>query len=304
MKKSLILLALASAAFATFAAPADAAAMFHQFAQFVGPENLAAVSLAGTTLAANKPRAMEQGERSMYAVIASDIIYEGAAVGLVAGTGHARPLVAGDAFGGFAVYKADNSAGAAADINVETYYKGQIELAVTGAVITDVGQPVYASDDDTFSFNPVGGTFVGYVKRFVSSGVAVVEFDALSFRDPWAAYTVRETLTGTKTFDAEDSGKLFAVTDAGDGDALTLPAVADGFAGAVILAVGAFGTTALTIDPAAADNIRGPDITAADNKDLILTKATQRRGDFVKIEGGDADGYVVTQMRGIWAREA
>lgn len=260
--------------------------------------------LAMTTLAANKPRSYELGDRSMYPVIASDIIYEGAAVGLVAGTGHARPLAAGDAFGGFAVAKADNSAGSAADINVETMRRGTIELSVTGALITDVGQPVYASDDDTFSFNPVGGTFVGFVKRFVSSGVAVVEFDVAGFVDPWAAYTVRETLTGTKTFDAEDSGKLFAVTADADDDALTLPAIADGFAGAVILCVGAFGTTKVKIDPAAADMILGPDITGADNKDLILTKATQRRGDFVKLEGGDADGYHVTQLRGTWAREA
>ena len=32
----------------------------------------------------------------------------------------------------------------------------------------------------------------------------IVSFDALNYRDPWAAYSTRETLTGTKTFDAED----------------------------------------------------------------------------------------------------
>jgi hypothetical protein len=302
MKKSLnILMVLAATlAIAAVAFPAHTA----DFVAYVGAQNLAALGFVGTTLAANKPRAFDIGDRNMIPVIASDIIYEGAAVGIVAGTGHARPLVAGDAFAGFAVYKADNSAGSAADINVEVMMRGEVQLAVSGAVITDVGQAVYASDDDTFSFNPVGGTFVGYVKRFVSAGVAVVEFDASGFRDPWAEYTVRETLTGAKTFDAQDSGKLFAVTDAADADALTLPAIADGFAGAVILAVGAFGTTAVTIDPAAADMILGPDIAGADNKDLILTKATQRRGDFVKLEAGDADGYHVAAMRGIWAREA
>jgi hypothetical protein len=300
MKKSLfsMIVAVALAAAAVF--PAQAA----EFIQFVGAENLAALGFAGTTLAANKPRAYDLGGRNMIAVIAADIIYEGAAVGIVAGTGHARPLVGGDAFAGFAVAKADNSAGSAADINVEVEHCGQIQLAVSGALITDVGQPVYATDDDTFGFNPVGGTFIGFVKRFVSSGVAVVEFDASGFKDPWAEYTVRETLAGIKTFDAEDSGKLFAVTADADNDALTLPAIADGFAGAVILAVGAFGTTKVVIDPAAADMILGPDITGADNKDLILTKATQRRGDFVKLEGGDADGYHVTAQRGIWAREA
>lgn len=257
-----------------------------------------------TTLAANKGRPMEQGGRNHLPLIAADIIYDGAAVGLVAGTGHARPLVAGDVFGGFAARKADNSAGAAADILAEVYEMGQVQLAVADAVITDVRQPVYASDDDTFSFNPVGGTFVGFVKRFVSAGVVVVCFDCCNLRDPWGHLTVRETLTGTKTFDAQDCGKLFAVTDAGDGDALTLPAIADGLSGITILAVGAFGTTAVTVSPQAADMILGPDITGADDKDLICTKATQRRGDFVTLIAGDAEGYMVTELRGTWARQA
>jgi hypothetical protein len=257
-----------------------------------------------TTLAADSPRNYEIGSRNDIPVIASDIIYEGAAVGVVAGTGHARPLNAADRFAGFAERICDNSSGAAAAKNVRVIESGKIQLAVSGAVITDLGQPVYATDDDTFVFNPVGAAFVGFVHRFVSSGVVIVAFDALNFRDPWAHKTVRETLTGTKTFDAQDSGKLFCVTDAGDGDALTLPAIADGLSGITIMAVGAFGTTAVTIDPAAADMILGPDITGADNKDLILTKATQRRGDFVTLDFGDADGYAVVEMRGTWAREA
>ena len=261
-----------------------------------------------TTLAANKPRAYEGGrdtiEESGLPVIAADIIFEGAAVGVVDATGHRRPRVARARFAGFANPKAHNTARAAAAINVDLRTKGKVEIAVTGAVITDKGQPVYASDDDTFSFNPVGGSFIGFVHRFVSAGVAVVAFDVDQMVDPWAAYTVRETLSGIKTFDAQDSGKLFAVAADADGDALTLPAIADGLSGLVILAVGAFGTTAVTVSPAAADMILGPDITGADNKDLILTKATQRRGDFVKLIFGDADGYAVDELRGTWAREA
>lgn len=257
-----------------------------------------------TTLAANKPRAYELGERNQIPVIAADIIYEGAAVGIVDASGHARPLAVGDRFAGFAVAKADNSTGAAAAIDVETVKSGQVQLSVSGAVITDVGQPVYASDDDTFTFNPADGPFIGFVKRFVSSGIAVVEFNAGVMKDPWAHKTVRETLTGTKTFDAQDCGKLFCVTDAGDAAALTLPAIAAGLGGITILAVGAFGTTAVTVSPNASDMILGPDISGADDKDLICTKATQRRGDFVTLDLGDADGYVVTELRGTWARQA
>src|SRR5690242_77570 len=162
-----------------------------------------------TTLAVNKQRAFEGGNRNAYPVIASDIIYEGAAVGIVPASGHARPLAAGDRFGGFCEFQADNSTGAAAAINVQVVESGKIPLSVSGAVITDVGQPVYATDDDTFVFNPVGAVFVGFVHRFVSSGVVVVAFDALNYRDPYGDYSVRETLSANKTLDAEDSGKLF-----------------------------------------------------------------------------------------------
>lgn len=257
-----------------------------------------------TTLAANKQRPYELGDLNDIPVIASDIIYEGAAVGVVAASGHARPLTTADRFVGFADRQADNSAGAAAAIYVTVKARGEIQLAVTGALITDLKQPVYAADDDSFQFSPVGGVFVGFVKRFVSAGVVVVEFDASGFLDPWHMYTVREELTATKTFDAEDSGKLFTVTAAADNAALTLPAIATGLSGITILAIGAFGTTKIVIDPNASDMILGPDITGADNKDLICTKATQRRGDFVTLIAGDADGYMVTALRGTWAREA
>lgn len=255
-----------------------------------------------TTIAANKPRAYELGERNSFPVIASDIIYEGAAVGIVAGTGHARPLVGGDSFGGFAVAQADNSLGAAAAIKVEVVECGEIQLSVAGAVITDVRQPVYATDDDTFVFSPVGGTFVGFVKRFVSSGVVVVSFDADSFRDPWQHYTARATISADTTLDATHTGKLLVVDT--DAKIITLPAIATGLDGVCILNIGAFGTVAVNISPAAADMILGPDITGADNKDLINTKATAKRGDFVVIGGNDADGYAVQAMRGTWAREA
>jgi hypothetical protein len=257
-----------------------------------------------TTLSVDKPRALEGGTRNMFPVIASDILYEGAAIGLVDGTGHARPLVAGDRFAGFAELQADNSLGAAAAIYVRVIQEGKIQLPVTGAVITDVGQPVYAQDDDSFSFTPVAGSFVGWVYRFVSAGVVIVDFDAPCYRDPWARFTVREALSGTKTFDAEDSGKLFCVDSGADNAALTLPAIAAGLGGIAIMAVSAFGTTKVVIDPNASDMILGPDITGADNKDLILTKATQRRGDYVMLGGNDADGYAAYELRGTWVREA
>lgn len=257
-----------------------------------------------TTLAANKSRVYEGGadhiEENALPVIASDIIYEGAAVGIVDASGHGRPLVAGDRFAGFANAKADNASGGAAAINVDLRTRGYVQLSVSGAVITDKGQPVYAADDDTFQFNPVGGSFIGFVHRFVSSGVVIVAFDVDELRDPWAAYTKRETISANKTLDIEDNGKLFVVDT--DAVVITLPAVATPV-NAVIMNGGAFGTVAVNISPNASDKVQGPDLPGTDNKDLINTKATARRGDFAKLVTGDANGALVSELRGTWATE-
>lgn len=135
------------------------------------------IGLAMTTLAANSPRSFELGDLNDLPVVQSDIIYEGAAVG-DNGSGYARPLVAGDPFRGFATRKADNSAGANAAINVNVYSEGRIQLPVGSFAITDVGKPIYASDDDTFTLTEGTSSYVGRAVRFVATGTAVVEFDA------------------------------------------------------------------------------------------------------------------------------
>ncbi len=258
-----------------------------------------------TTLAADTPRNLEIGEHNDVPVIASDIIYEGSAVGVVTGSGHARPLTSVDQFVGFAQFKVDNSSGAAADKNVRVWRRGSVQLSVTGAVITDVGQPVYATDDNAFTFIPTGAVFIGFVKRFVSAGVAIVSFDVDNYEDPYKAFgspLEYETKSANYTIDIQDTGKvLFVDTDA---KTITLPAVAT--AGAyTIVNIGAFGAVAVNVSPDAADLIHAPDIAGTDNKDHINTKATAQRGDLVRLVGGlVATGWVVTHQRGTWAQEA
>lgn len=252
-----------------------------------------------TTLQADKPRTYEVGERNDLPVIASDTIFRGAVAGIVPASGHIRPLAAGDKFAGFIETKADNASGAAAAINGRIVSSGKIKLPITGVVITDVGQPVYASDDDTFSMLPTDGPFVGIVYRFVSTGVAIVEFNA-SWRDPYGGGKYEVLSSSTKTLDVEDSGKVFFVTA---DCVITLPAVATPPLCKVVCA-GAYGTVQITLDPNANDMIEGPDITAANNKDVVNTKATAKRGDYAVIGGFDADGYILSELRGTWAREA
>ena len=239
------------------------------------------------------------GNKNEFPMVASDIIYAGAAIGNLLGI--ARPLTAGDKFYGFAEAKSDNSAGAASAINVRVNYSGIIVLSVTGAVATDVGQPVYASDDATFTFTAVGNSFVGRVHRFVSSGVVEVSFDAINAPyDEFGPTTARETKAGAYTIDALDTGKIIYVSATA---VITLPVTAT--AGTVTLVcAGPYGTVQISADPNANDKIHGIDLAGADNKDLINTLATAQRGDFVTLQAGHADGYIVTRQRGIWAQEA
>lgn len=253
-----------------------------------------------TTLAVDTPRVYELGRIGEYPVVASDTLYEGSAVGLVDATGHARPITAADRFVGFVEQQVANT-GAAAAKTVRVIESGKMQLTVSGAVITDVGQPVYATDDNAFVFSPVGGVFIGIVSRFVSSGVVIVGFDAGRMADPYAHFGLRETLgAATKTLDAQDTGKLIWVTV---DSVITLPVTATALAGVTLMCGGPFGTVQISADPNANDKIMGPDLAGTDNKDLINTKATARRGDYITLTAGHADGYVVSRIRGTWASE-
>lgn len=254
-----------------------------------------------TTLAVNAPRPLELGDFSHFPIIADDIIYEGAAVGLVAATGHARPLAAGDTFVGFCTEICDNTGGAAAAKNVLVRTRGQIALPVTGAVITDANQPVYASDDNAFSFSPVAGVFVGLLRQFVSAGVGIVRYDADGLIDPYGGRVWEALAAATLTLDVQDNGKgLWVTVDS----TITLPAVATELMDVAIANGGAFGAVGVTVSPNAADGISGPNMAQTADKDIVNTKATARRGDYLRLAGGLAEGYAVAEIRGVWAKEA
>lgn len=137
-----------------------------------------------TTRSTDIARDFILGTINEFPVIASDIIYEGSAVGLNT-SGYARPLVAGDPFVGFAESKADNSAGSAGAINVRVRMSGTVKLSITSAALTDFGKKVFATDDDTFVYlSPIVGAYseIGSVIRYVSSGVVEVMFDASALK--------------------------------------------------------------------------------------------------------------------------
>lgn len=138
------------------------------------------------TLAADKKRAFEvvpDKEFGEIPIIASDIVYEGAAVGESSSSGTGRPLVGGDTFLGFAARRCDNASGSASAKNIHVYQRGSVQLAVTGVSSTaDVGATVYATDDDTFTLTASGASAIGKVLRWITSTSCIVRFEGAQVR--------------------------------------------------------------------------------------------------------------------------
>src|SRR5436190_19261650 len=105
------------------------------------------------SLSANRdlPRFVEQELRTLK-VKGSTHIYKGGFVGIDRASGYARPLTVGDLFAGVAYEEGDNSSGSSGDISVRVYTQGDFQAALSGAAQTDVGKPIFASDDGTLTF--------------------------------------------------------------------------------------------------------------------------------------------------------
>jgi hypothetical protein len=110
-----------------------------------------------------------------------------------------------------------------------------------------------------------------------------------------------ETKSANYTLDAQDCGKVIEVDT--DAVVITLPSTAVGLFFTIVNSA-ADGVAKVSLDPAAGDKIMGNDLTAADNKDLINTKATAKKGDFVTLFGDGSLGWYIVDIGGTWAREA
>lgn len=109
----------------------------------------------------------------------------------VDGDGNVGPLAVRERFAGHAVAECDNSAGAAAaeDVRVMCGDDGGPYILEVALVCTkeNEGAPVYASDDATYTLDPMGASspnvLVGKVWRYVSATHAEVQFKAMSWED-------------------------------------------------------------------------------------------------------------------------
>ncbi len=125
---------------------------------------------------------------------------------------------------------------------------------------------------------------------------------------------------GRRAVDVTEA-KTLAITDQGivqvvktDAIAVTLPATVVGYSYTVMnggdapanapTGAGSNESCLVEVAPVAADLIAGGQITAADDKSYLNTKATSVVGDEVTLIGNGTTGWNITHQRGIWAREA
>lgn len=113
------------------------------------------------------------------------------------------------------------------------------------------------------------------------------------------------TKSANYTFLDTDNGYVIACDT--DGVVFTLPAVAANTT-YTVLNVADDGEAGVAVSPNANDKIWGNGRNAAagvDNKDIINTKATSKKGDYITLkDDGGTNGWIVTAMRGTWAFEA
>jgi hypothetical protein len=116
-------------------------------------------------------------------------------------------------------------------------------------------------------------------------------------------YSNAVTSTGDVTWAyATHANRPLVLTGAGT---VTLPAVAN-LQGDIWVVNGAADGTQIAVSPNSNDKFLW-DIAGAggtDNKDVINTAATAKKGDYIKIRYGSGDGWLISEFGGTWADEA
>ena len=113
-----------------------------------------------------------------------------------------------------------------------------------------------------------------------------------------------QTTTGDVTLSDRDADHLVIINTTDD--TVTLPPASARRAGITVTVVVAAVsvTTGASINPYAGDIIRGKDITALADKNIINSAATDAVGDMIRLVSDGALGWWITDLRGTWVREA
>ena len=261
----------------------------------------------------NKEVDRKDGVLIAHKVAASTTIYKGALLKVNA-SGYAEPCAteAGASFIGVAYEEVDNSSGSDGDKEVRVYKTGTFLLEGSGFAQSDVGAPVYASDDQTITTTPASnlqivGEIVEYeaadevwVKLFASDTPAAASVAALGATADFTALAVTATNLTALAVTATNLTAL-AVTATN----LTDLSTGDTYTDAAVNAIFAEVETALDLkaDNADVETLRGEVETAldlkADNADVETLRTECETAFDLKADNADVEtlrGEVETRM--------
>ena len=125
------------------------------------------------------PDGSQTGFITKMPVAATETIYKGAFVELDAGGDLVAAGVNTNQAFGIALEKADNSAGADAAISVSVLCGAVISHAVASGGKTELGNPVYAIDDQTLTTVATGNNLVGWLVSVPVVGDPLVKMAVL-----------------------------------------------------------------------------------------------------------------------------
>lgn len=120
-----------------------------------------------------------------YGVLTNTVIYKGAFVRIGTG-GYIEPCgsTSVEPVLGVALDEVDNNPGASGALNCEVLVGGYIEHAVTSVTIANIGDKVYASDDETLVLTATTNEPCGVVVAVPAAGTAIVKMYSNAVTNP------------------------------------------------------------------------------------------------------------------------
>lgn len=179
-----------------------------------------ATAMMSRALSANAPTVLAVGEFDDLPVLASATIYEGSLIG--SSGGYARALTAGDRFLGHSMEKVIDTSGVSGTKTVRARTgRYRLQCTLASVAITDIGKPVYASDDATLTLTAGSNSRVGFVWKYVAANTAIIEFTPAEIGESAIAYSATaasaevENTTDETAFDKSKTldGSQFAAGD-------------------------------------------------------------------------------------------
>jgi hypothetical protein len=196
----------------------------------------------------------------------------------------------------------ENTSGTA--VAVYSTQMGTTEVGSTGVITTGISDGIiefwYAGS--AIDVTVKNGTYQIEILDFANTDHRIMFPSYVGYPPLLNSQTaVSRTITANTTItDVNDVGRI--IKCATDTVVLTLPAVATGKT-FTFVNTAEDGAAAIHLDCNASDKILGGcGFSVLDDGDKVTnTKATAKKGDYIKVDYGTADGWYIVELRGTWA---